>query len=84
MRMGQQGREVEGKAKAGRANDRVDQHRQGVGRQGARACEGFTSALASRPAPVQAQAAFDGPASRTVPMATKTPHRSVRSDRHRL
>jgi len=43
---------------AGRANDRAEQHRQGDGRQGSRACERFTSALAGRPAPGQAQAAF--------------------------
>ena len=39
------------------------QGREGDGRQGARACAGFMSALASRPAPVQAQAAFADPAS---------------------
>ena len=83
MRIGQQGREGEGKAMAGKANDRAEPHRQGDGRQGARAWVGFTSALARRPAPVQAQAAFDGPASRTVPMATKAPLGSVRFDRHR-
>jgi len=71
MRMGQQGREGEGKAMAGTANDRAEPHRQGDGRQGARACEGFTSALAGRPAPVQAQAAFAGQTSRTVPTAPR-------------
>ncbi len=81
--MGQQGRDGEGKAMAGKANDRAKPHRQGDGRQGARACEGFTSALADRPALVQAQAAFDGPVSRTVPTAIKAPLCSVRSDRHR-
>jgi|LakMenE01Jun11ns_1017448.scaffolds.fasta_scaffold9959433_14 hypothetical protein len=50
--MGQQGLGVEVKAMAGKANDRGEPHRQGVGRQGARACEGFTSALADRPAQV--------------------------------
>mgnify|MGYP007096681015 FL=1 len=56
---------------AGKANDRADPHRQGVGRQGSRACEGFTPALAGRPVPVQAQAAFTGPASLTVPTAPR-------------
>jgi hypothetical protein len=83
MRMGQQGREVEGEAMAGTANDRAEPHRQGDGWQGARACEGFTSALADRPALVQAQAAFAGPASRTDTTATNAPLRSVRSDQHR-
>ena len=73
MRMGQQGRDGEGKAMAGKANDRAKPHRQGDGRQGARACEGFTSALARRPAPVQAQAAFAGPASRTRPDGKQGP-----------
>jgi len=83
MRMGQQGREGEGKAMTGKANDRAEPHRQGVGRQGARACEGFTSALAGRPAPGQAQAAFAGPTSRTAPTATKAPLGSGPSDRLR-
>ena len=83
MRMGQQGREGEGKAMAGKANDRAEPHRQGDGWQGARACEGFTSALARRPAPGQAQAAFAGPPSRADPTAIKGPVRSVRSDQHR-
>ncbi len=83
MRMGQQGREGDGKAMAGKANDRAKPHRQGDGRQGARACEGFASALAGRPAPVQAQAALDDPASRTDLLATQAPLRLVRFDRHR-
>jgi hypothetical protein len=65
--MGQQGREREVVAMAGKANDRAEQHRQGDGRQGARACERFTSALAGRPAPGQAQAAFASPASQPTP-----------------
>ena len=69
MRMGQQGLEGEGKAMAGKANDRAEPHREGDGRQGARACEGFTSALAGRPAPGQAKAAFADPGSWTVSMA---------------
>jgi len=68
---------------AGKANDRAEPHRQGDGRQGARACEGFTSALDGRPAPGQAQTAFADPASRTVPTAPKAPHRSVRPGRCR-
>jgi len=67
---------------AGTANDRAEPHRQGDGRQGARACEGFTSALAGRPAPGQAQAVFAGPASRTVLPAAQAPLRSVRFDQH--
>ena len=66
--MGQQGRQGEEKAMAGKANDRAEPHRQGDGRQGARACEGFTSALAGWPAPGQAQTAFADPASRFVPL----------------
>jgi hypothetical protein len=53
--------------------------REGHGREGARACEGFTSALAGRPAPGQAQTAFADPASRTVPTA-QPPQQPVRSD----
>ena len=58
---------------AGKANDRAEPHRQGKGRQGARACEGFTSALARRPAPGQAQAAFAGPASQQTPTGPTLP-----------
>jgi len=69
--MGQQGLEGEEKPMVGTANERAESHRQGDGRQGARACEGSTPALASRPAPVQAHAAFAGQTSDTVPMATR-------------
>ena len=78
--MGQQGRERDVVAMAGRANDRAEQHREVDGRQGARACERFTSALAGRPAPGQAQSAFASPASHLT--TTAGPVRPSVSDIH--
>jgi hypothetical protein len=65
-------------AMAGLANDRADQHRQGDGRHGSRACERFTSALDGRSAPGQAQTASAGPAGLPTTTVSSCPHRRRR------